>query len=180
MRKYFKNLVSLFIAALFLASCSNKIYFTNEMRIKLDEYDLEINKVQFYTSKKIAFRRILPYDSAGIASGEIRFENGKLIDNIIIKKNTPGTCEFVQDGILNMAFEQGENKYLKFKTNLSGQYYELFVNQDLRNYGELVYDSTKYIIQAGSEKARLLVKKDQDYILKVQQRVIKGRKVNNN
>lgn len=179
MKKYFINSITIFIIAILLASCSNKIFFTNEMRVKLDEYDLEINKVQFYTSRKIIFRRVMPYDSANIARGEIRFENGKLIESIIIKKNTPGTCEFVNDGILNMAFEQGNNKYLKFKPNKSGNYYELFVTQDLRNYGEIVYDTIKYIVQPGSERSRLLVKKNEDYLLRVQQRIIKGRKVNN-
>lgn len=179
MKKYIISPITIFIIALLLTSCSNKIFFTNEMRLKLDDYDLEINKVQFYTSKKIVFRRVLPYDSAKIARGEIRFENGKLIESIIIKKNTPGTCEFVNDGILNMTFEQGDDKYLKFKPNKSGNYYELFVKQDLLNYGEIVYDSIKYIIQPGSERARLLVKKNEDYLLRVQQRIIKGRKVNN-
>ncbi len=178
MRKLFINIVSIFLIILAFASCSNKIYFTNDMRIKLDDYNLDINKVQFYTSDKITFRKILPYDSAAIANGEIKFENGKLIDNIIIKKNTPGTCEFVEDGLLNMTFETGENKYLVFKISKSGKYYELLINQGLNRYGEFLYDNEKYIIQPGSERARLLVKKNEDYLLRVQQRIVKGRKVN--
>lgn len=178
MKKFFTNIVSIILISLVFSSCSNKIYFTNEMRIKLNEHDLEINKVQFYNSDKITFRKVLPFDTAAIANGEIKFENGKMIDDIIIKKNTPGTCEFVEDGLLNMAFEAGENKYLIFKVSRNGKYYELLVNQDENNYGELFYDNEKYIIQPGSEKARLLVKKNEDYILRVQQRVVKGRKVN--
>ena len=178
MRKFFANTVSILLISLVFSSCSNKMYFTNDMRIKLNEHDLAINKVQFYTSDKITFQKVLPFDTAAIANGEIKFENGRLIDNIIIKKNTPGTCEFVEDGLLNMAFEAGENKYLIFKVSRSGKYYELLVNQDKNNYGQLVYDNEKYIIQQGSEKARLLVRKDEDYILRVQQRVVKGRKVN--
>ncbi len=178
MRKFLINIVSIVLIGLVFGSCSNKIYFTNDMRIKLNDYDLDINKVQFYTSDKITFRKILPFDSAAIANGEIKFENGKLIDNIIIKKNTPGTCEFVEDGLLNMAFEAGENKYLIFKVSKSGRYYELLVNQDKNSFGELIYDNEKYIIQPGSEKAKLLVKKNEDYLLRVKQRVVKGRKVN--
>lgn len=148
------------------------------MRIRLDEYNLDLNKVQFYTSYKIMFRKILPFDSAAVAKGEIRFENGKLINNVIIKKNTPGTCEFVEDGLLNMAFESGENKYLIFKVSKNGKYYELLVNQQMNKFGELLYDNQKYFIQPGSERARLLVKKNEDYLLRVQQRIVKGKKVN--
>lgn len=177
MKKYFINFVSIAVIVFLFTSCSNKIYFTNEMRIKLDEYDLEIGKVQFYNSNKIVFKRVLPYDSAGIANGAIKFENGKLVNSIIIKKNTPGTCEFVEDGLLNMTFEEGDNKYLIFKTGFNGKYYELLVNRDLKNFGQIVYDNESYTIQRGSEKAKLLVKKDQDYILRAQQRVVKGKKV---
>jgi len=177
MKKYFINFLSIGVIVFLFTSCSNKIFFTNDMRIKLDEYDLEIGKVQFYNSNKIVLKRVLPYDSAGITNGAIRFENGKLVNSIIIKKNTPGTCEFVEDGLLNMTFEDGEDKYLIFKTSLNGKYYELFVNRDLQNFGQIVYDNEKYMIQSGSEKAKLLVKKDQDYILRVQQRIVKGRKV---
>jgi len=177
MKKYFINLVSIGVIVFLFTSCSNKIFFTNDMRIKLDEYDLEIGKVQFYNSNKIVLKRVLPYDSAGITNGAIRFENGKLVNTIIINKNTPGTCEFVEDGLLNMTFEDGDNKYLIFKTGLNGKYYELWVNRDLQNFGQILYDNEKYLIQQGSEKAKLLVKKDQEYILRVQQRIVKGRKV---
>lgn len=177
MRKYFIKIVSICVTVFLFASCSNKIFFTNDMRIKLDEYDLEIGKVQFYNSNKIVLKRLLPYDSAGITNGAIRFENGKLINTIIIKKNTPGTCAFVEDGLLNMTFEDGEDKYLIFKTDLNGKYYELWVDRDFQNLGQIDYDNDKYMIQPGSEKARLLVKKDQDYIFRVQQRIAKGKKV---
>ena len=178
MRKYFINSVSIIAIVLLMTSCSNKIYFTNEMRMKLNEYDLEINKVQFYTSDKIVFKKMMPYDSAAIANGAIRFEKGEMINSVIIKKNTPGTCEFVENGLMNMAFETGENKYLIFNTDVSGKYYQLFINQDLRSYGEIIYDGENYLIQPGSEKAKLLVKRDQEYIRKIQERVVKGRKVN--
>ena len=178
MKKYFINSLSILLLGLVFTSCSNKIYFTNDMRLRLNEYDLEISKVQFYTSDKMVFKKVLPFDSAAIANGEIKFENGKLIDNVIIKKNTPGTCEIVEDGLLNMAFESGENKFLIFKLSKTGKYYELLVSTYANKYGELLYDNEKYIIQVGSEKAKLLVKKNEDYLLRVNQRVVKGKKVN--
>lgn len=176
MRKYFINIVSLVIISLIFISCSNKIYFTKDMKIRLNQYNLDINKVQFYTSDKISFRKIAPYDSAAIANGEIKFANGKYIDKIIIKKNTPGTCEFSEDGLLNIAFEAGEDKYLIFKIDNSGKYYQLLTNK--YNYGEIVYGNEKYIIQPGSERAKLLVRKNEDYLLRIQQRIVKGKKVN--
>lgn len=178
MKKYFNTFVIIFFSILLLSSCSSKIFFSTSMKLKLKENDLDINKVQFYNSKKIVLRKVMPYDSAVIANGKINFENGKLIDDIIIKKNTPATCEFIDEGILIMTFEQSADKYLKFKPAPSGNYYEFFISQDFRNYGQIFYDNKTYIVRPGGERSRLRVKKSQDFINRITQRVVKGSRVN--
>ncbi len=175
-----KQIVFLFLGILFLASCSNKIYYTRELNTKVSQRGLTIHKIQFYVSKKIVMKRILPQNNAELANGEIRFEDGKLIDQVIIKKNTPGTCEFIDNGFMFMSFEEGSNKLLKFNPNDNGQYYELFINQDPANFRKVVYDTAQYVIQTGADNARLWVKKNQDYILKVTNRVAEGKKVDEN
>jgi len=175
-----KQIALFFLGVLFLASCSNKIYYTSELNAKVAQRNLTVHKIQFYVSKNIVLKRILPQDNAELANGEIRFEDGKLIDQVIIKKNTPGTCEFIDNGFMFMTFEEGGNKLLKFNPSKNGQYYQLFINQDPANFRKVTYDTCVYTIQTGADKARLWVRKDQDYILKVTNRVAEGKKVNEN
>ena len=175
-----KPIIVLFLGIIFLASCSNKIFYTKELNVKVNKRGLSVNKIQFYVSKKIVLKRVLPHNNAELANGEIHFENGKLIDNVIIKKDTPGTCEFIDNGFMFMSFEDGNNKLLKFIPRDNGNYYELFINPDPKNLRKITYDTAKYVIQPGADKARLWVRKDQDYILKITNRVAEGKIVDNN
>ncbi len=170
-----KHILTLFLVILILASCSQKIYYTSELNAKVVQKDLSIHKIQFYTSKKIVLKRILPHDKSELANGEIHFEDGKLIDQVIIKKNTPGTCEFIDNGFMFMSFEDGHNKLLKFNPGENGKYYELFINPDPKSFRKVVYDTAQYIIQRGADYARLWVRKDQEYILKINNRVAEGK-----
>ncbi len=175
-----KLLLTLFLGTLILASCSNKIFYTSELNARVAQKNLSIHKIQFYVSKKIILKRVLPHDNAELANGEIRFEDGKLIDQVIIKKNTPGTCEFIDNGFMFMSFEDGNNKLLKFNPGNGGKYYELFINEDPENFRKVTYDTSEYIIQRGADYSRLWVKKDQEYILKITNRVAEGKKVKEN
>lgn len=172
-----KYLLTLFFGTLILASCSNKIFYSSELNAQVAQKKLDVNKIQFYVSKKIVLKRVLPHNNAELASGEIHFEDGKLIDQIIIKKNTPGTCEFIDGGFMFMSFEEGNNKLLKFNQGGNGKYYELFINQNPDKFRRVTYDTAEYIIQRGADYARLWVRKDQDFILKITNRVAEGKKV---
>jgi len=175
-----KPIVLLFLGILFITSCSKKIYYTSDLNAKVAQKNLTVHKIQFYVSKKIILKRILPHDNAELANGEIRFEDGKLIDQIIIKKNTPGTCEFIDNGFMFMSFEEGSNKLLKFNPGEKGKYYELFINPDQKSFRKVTYDTAQYVIQRGADNARLWVRKDQDYILKINNRVAEGKKIEEN
>lgn len=79
-----------------------------------------------------------------------------------------------------MSFEEGINKLLKFNPGDNGNYYELFINPDPKNFRKVTYDTAQYIIQRGADNARLWVRKDQDYILKINNRVVAGKKIDEN
>ena len=69
-----------------LSGCSNKIFFNETLKSRMDNYNLSINKVQFYTSEKIVLRREIPQASAAVTNGQIHFERGKYIEEVSIKK----------------------------------------------------------------------------------------------
>ncbi len=174
------KLFLIILALVIISSCSNKIYYTTSLNAKVVEKGLSVNKIQFYLSKKIVFTRELPLNNSALANGEIKFEDGRLIDQIIIKKNTPGTCEYMDNGFMFMSFEEGDNKLIRFNPDDAGKFYVLYMNQHPDNLGKIRYDTAMYTINKGSFGARLWVRKDQDYILKVTNRVATGKIVKEN
>lgn len=176
-----KKLFFLFIAMfsiMFFNSCASKktILFTQELRDKVKSYDIDIANVQFYNSHKIVIERNLSYEEAKIASGKIRFEKGRYIERIIIKKRTPGICEYYDESAISVAFESGENRDLTFVLN-PRDLYQLSAQEWEKKYGKISYDTATYYIAPGGEKALLRVKKEDIYKFKKQERVAPGRSV---
>ena len=163
---------------LILSSCNNKMLFTWDLKQKIDQRELDLQKVQFYNSDKITLRRVLPHNEAVVAEDTIKFEDGQYIEEIIIKKETPGICEEASDFDLNISFEPGNNKTIAFSLNKLDKTYELNVAKRGNEKGRIVYDSMVYVVQADKQLPKLMIEKNDVYIYKVDQRILKGRKVN--
>jgi len=163
--------------SILLPSCSPKtIVFTQQIRQKVESDSLNINEVQFYNSHPIVLQRNLTYDETKIASGEIQFENGRYIEIIQIKKNTPGVCENAISNSLDVAFEAGDNRNLKFVLN-PRKNYQISALEWKDRFGKVTYDSLTYYLKPDSEKALLKVKRDHIFKLDKKERVAPGRKV---
>ncbi len=169
-------LLLLILASLFLASCNSTIYFTQEMRNNLNENKLDVKDVQFYVSQKLVLKRNLTYEETKIARGEITFENGQYVEEIIIPKNTEGIAIDKGNDWLNVAFEQGENRDLQFVMN-SENYYQITALEWQGNYGKVKYDTTYYYLEPGGDEALLKVKKEDVFNFQKKKRVVKGRSV---
>lgn len=160
-----------------LPGCSPKtIIFTQQIRQKVESDSLNINEVQFYNSHPIVLQRNLTYDETKIASGTIRFENGRYIEIIQIKKGTPGVCEKATHNSLDVAFEAGDNRILKFVMTPEKNY-KISAIEWKDRFGKVTYDSLTYYLKPGSEKALLKVKKDHFFKLDKKERIASGRKV---
>lgn len=172
----YKIVIYGFILFLFIfSSCTKHIYFTQNLRNKIENKDLNLKEIQYYLSDKIILQRVMPIDEAKIARGEIKFENGNYIDQIIINKDTPGACESFAVNKIYISFE--ENNTLTFVRNSYSNFYELLVNKEIDNFNGVVYDSLIYKITAKGENAKLWIKKDEIYRQEVKQRVVKGKLV---
>ncbi len=179
MKINYKILAGLLLVLLFTTSCSDKILFTNEMRYRLHDNNLDIGKLQFYNSKKIVLKRNLTYDETKVAKGKIRFENGEFTEEIIIPKNTPGVAVGEGQNFLNIAFERGNKRYLKFLKNMDDYFQLSAENWDYNGYGRVTYDSSIYYILPGGDKALLKVSKDNMYNYEKRKRKVKGIKIRN-
>lgn len=173
----FKTKILLLLMSVFLlSSCSKTIYFTQDMRMNLYKNKLGIDQVQFYNSKKIKLQRNLTYAETKIARGELKYENGQYVEEIIIPKNTPGVAVTEAKNVLNVAFEDGKNRSLKFVLNDKDRY-QISATTWQNDYGKVVYDTLIYYIEPKSDKAMLKVKKDNIYNFQMKKRVVKGKKI---
>lgn len=165
------------IMIIFLASCHNKIPFTYDVKTKLELNDLDVRRVQFYNSEKIVLRRILPINEAKVNHGEVRIENGKLVDEIIINEETPGICREYGEYDLDVSFEPGNRKTINFRLNKMTKTFDIYVEQQSNNAGEIVYDSLIYFLEPSKKRPLLLIRKDDKYIYQLNQRILKGQLV---
>ncbi len=157
-------------------SCSNTIYFTQRMKHQLHDQGIDLTDVQFYNSRKFTLQRNLSLEETKVAQGKIRYENGQFIEQIIIKKNTPGVCEVVNPNSLLVSFEAGDDRNLTFVMNRKEQY-QLSAEEWQNKFGRVFYDTTYYFILPGGEKTLLKVKKEDIFKTEKKQRVAPGRKV---
>ena len=167
-------LVSGFAFLMLLSSCSKTIYFTRDMRQNLSKNYLSIDKIQFYNSKKIILRRNLSYADTKVARGKINFENGQYVEKIIIPKKTPGVAVGEGTNYINVAFEDGNNRFLKFVLNGDNEY-QVSAGKWEQGYGKVKYDTLVYYIEPKSSKAVLKVVKNDNFNLQKNTRRLKGK-----
>ena len=155
-----------------LVSCATILNI--ELKKRIEESNVKIEDVQFYTSKRIVLRRILrKEEKVDETSGKVKFKKGKYIETLIIKKKTPGILINQDEKGMYISFEEGENKYLPFR---------LYKGDYLLDYKKV---STKYPIEYGGKtydiikgfRAYLTLKKESRFDVDKKRRYIKGREV---
>jgi hypothetical protein len=175
-----KLLKTLLINILLLSACSPKtIYFTQNTRTKIESNKIDLKDIQYYNSHEIILQRNLSYEETKVASGKISIENGEFVEIITLKKKTPGVCESYTSNSLDVSFEKGENRKLRFIMNPEKNY-QVSAIEWKNKFGKVSYDTLTYYIKPGGEKALLKVKKDNVFIYDKKERVIEGRTVTSN
>jgi hypothetical protein len=170
-----KNLIGVVFFTLLIVTSSCKVNFTSGLRAKIDAQGLDPYKIQYYNSQKILLRRVLSNSEAKVSSGEVRLQNGLFIEEIQIKKNTPGICDSLFPGGMLVRFEQGEGRFLMFTPNGYGDYELKADRWDPKaigtqtsagyaqffelNKGEILYDGKKYFTNTTISKPKLKIKK---------------------
>ena len=169
-------LVAVFFTSMLISSCSSLIVFTDEIRDNLEKNDLDVKKVQFYNSDKIIIKRNLSKEETQIAKSTIKLKNGQYFEEIIIPKHTKGIAIDEEYKYLNIAFESGENRYLRFTLNDDNNY-QISADSWKDDYGCINYDTTKYFIVPKSSATILMVNKQYITNYEKNRRVLKGRSV---
>lgn len=165
-----------------LASCATipSSYFTADVRRRVESKNIPLQKIQFYVDKDLELRRELTAKDAKVNSGKVKFENGKYINIIKLKKYTKGVCTRTGERTIDVSFETGDGKSLSFTVPAQAgpqEVYTIAAEKWIRNEGKVRYDGETYFIQPGGEGARLMIQKSAVDKLEVSKRVMPGRNV---
>jgi hypothetical protein len=180
------------ILAFALASCNTlqRSYFTVDTRKRVEERAIPVEKLQFYIDKDVELKRELSARDAKVTSGKVVFEDGKYVNIVLLKAGTQGVCTVARNSTLEISFENGDDKTLRFgvpEKAGSTAVYSLFADEWMNRYsaynpnvvqiGKIVYDGDIYFMRFSGERPKLMIQKTAKDKYEVNKRVMSGRKV---
>ena len=167
---------------IFTAGCTRKVIFTQQIREKAEHYKLDLRQVQFYIDRKVVIKRELDLnEAAGISGGKIVIENGKAINEVKIKKHTPGICENYGTDSLTISFEAGNGKSFifgtrKYKEAPPSDFYIMYSHPGEVHNAEITYEGKTFYIEEGTD-AGLCIRRDEIFKYDKTKHIVKGRKI---
>jgi hypothetical protein len=187
MKKF--NLLILSVLSIYSFGCSssekiaNDPYepFTLSIKERLLRDSLDIKQVQFYVDQTLILSRALGTEKANVSSGVIKFENGQYINEIVIKKYTPGVCESYSSDRLHISFEKANNNIVFGLDNYYKSYFSLYGGNWSNGTAEIEYDGEIFRVRCKNcntaSDAKLVVKKNELNKVELKSRKVKGRRV---
>ena len=172
-------LIALVIITAFASCCSSKVYFSPNIRQKVENTGTPLTQLQYYIDRDVEISREILKGETKVTSGEVRVENGKDLNIITLKKNTPGVCTQALADKVYISFEVGEGKFLTFGRTKNGNDedpYRILANSWIGDFGSINYEGKKYFIHSGTE-ASILIKTSELNKIDVNKRQMKGRVV---
>ncbi len=172
------------ILTILLSSCSPKLTpFTERLQQENDWSESELKKIQFYVSGDIVLRRQATKGVSKIEHGEIKIIDGKRVEEIVIKKGTPGVFLFQpKEGRFAISFESREDKdpYLIFGPSKKARGRYTLRAKDWGNNnrgGKVSYGGRAFYTPTESAYAILMVDLKRVKDTKVKSRTAGGRKI---
>ena len=198
MKAFFINTL-LVLAVFFNMNCAKKITskappivgsskeviyvpFTKDLRQRIENSNLDIKKVQFFVDQQLVMRRSLGSEKADVKSGELLFEKGQYVNEVIVPAYTPGVLENINGDRIKISFEAQGNS-IEFAALNENSFYRLVGSNWNNSNGtaDIVYENKVYRIQCGTcssagDAKLVVIKKEVDNIQN-QKRVVGGRKI---
>jgi hypothetical protein len=175
-----KNIIFMTIAIVALSSCKTLIPFTQEIKSINNWKDNEVKQLQYYNSETIVLNRQLKSNETGIVSGKIKMVDGKQVEEIIIRKGTPGIISALPDSErMAISFEIGDDHFLTFGVDnqRGGRFYLRLKDYEKNKFATVTYFGKSYNINPTALNAYLQVNLKKINKEKTDLRVAKGRKL---
>lgn len=166
---------ALLLTSLIMA-CKPKIVFLEPVRILLDTNNIALRQVQFYNDKSIVLRRKASQSDISESGGKMIEVDGEQVQEILIRKGTPGVVTGDQNGKLLVRFEKGDGKVLRFYKNSKGAY-QIDADKWVTRKGLIQYAGLDFIIEEASNDVLLMYKETKKFRSASQMKTVKGLKV---
>lgn len=143
-----------------MSSCGpNLKYFTEDLYDEYNWSDNELKRIQFYVSQDIVLYKGMSDNDTKIRDGKIRVESDRKVEEIVIRKGTPGV--FIQspkEDRFAISFDDGRGQFLMFGPNpkANGRFVLLAKDWNRRS-GKVSYGGQTYETDSSSAYAALMV-----------------------
>ncbi|MEM9819701.1 MAG: hypothetical protein AAF985_01460 [Bacteroidota bacterium] len=162
-------------------ACSPRLSpFTQRLYDDNNWTETDLKRIQFYLSQDITLQREATSGQSTIESGEIKMVDGRKVEEVVVRKGTPGVLIFMpKRNRLAVSFESsGDDRYLMFGPNpKAGNRYVLLASDWKRRRGKVTYDGKAYFTPSESAYAALMVDLKKVRKVSVKSRTAKGRKI---
>lgn len=142
------------------SSCSKQLnYFTEDLYDDFRWSEDDLKRIQFYVSEDIRLVRINESGYSNIEDGQIQIRDDKKVEEVVIKRGTPGLLVFAQNSDrFAVSFDEDSDKFLMFGPNdkVNGRYVLLAKNWQKRG-GVITYGNAMYKTGSQSAYAALMV-----------------------
>ena len=177
-----KNLVfgALAIVVVTMTSCSkNLTYFSDNLQREYNWSQSELERIQFYVSQDIRLVRTSCSGNARIEDGKIKVKDNSRVNEVVIKRGTPGTLVFLPNkNRFAVSFERSDDYFLMFgPSEKNNGRYTLLAKDWRRNNGIITYGGAEYRTGSESAYAALMVDINKAKNSSVKRTTAKGRTV---
>lgn len=141
--------------------------------------EAELKRIQFYLSEDLVLTRELRDGTSEIRNGQVKIIDGREVEQIVFKRNTPGVFVF-SPKTQNMAvsFENNDDNFLVFGPNpKAGNRYVLLASDWNRRSGTVTYSGKKWRVNSADAYASLLIPLKRLRNKDVNGKVVGGRKL---
>jgi len=166
---------------LILTSCAPSLrYYTKDLQDDSRWSVAELKKIQFYVSGDIYLWRDLSRGESVISNGKIKLVNGREVEEVVIRKGTPGVFLFSpKSNHYAISFDaRDDSPFLVFgPSEQANNRYVLLAREWSQQHGKVTYGDKEYRTGAESAYVYLMVDLDKSNRTKVSRTSAGGRKV---
>jgi len=164
-----------------MMSCAPSLsYYTKDIHDSARWNDSELSKIQFYISNDIILWRDVSMGESVINKGKIKMVDGREVEEVIIRKGTPGVYLFSPNSKqYAISFDpMDDSKFLIFgPSEKVNDRYVLLAKEWDKRYGKVTYGDKVYKTSAESAFAYLMVDVSKTKSTKISADKPSGRKV---
>lgn len=176
----YRLLPALFACLFVLTACGPKLSPFTQRLIEDQRWEQsDLQRIQFYLSEDVVLTRELRKDRSTITKGTVKVINGREVEQVVFKRNTPGVFNFSpKEQRVAISFEQDNEAFLVFGPNpKNGGKYSLLASDWDRNSGKVTYAGREWQVSSADAYASLLIPLKRLREGDTKGRVVGGRKI---